>query len=363
MAPVSRPEPQELPRLSVAIRRMSHLSGPKEQFSGSACCSLEQKRAYMAGGHSSDPKLISTSSLWGRLCQLLPPDSTLETRMTMEKLFQQYSDSCGDLAGRDTTDLGDLSAFMTLLCFGHLGPKFFELLDRGVSKEDFPRHSSIQNQRPTILRQMGGTGAKNIQESWNKMCICLASLITHRLFISTRDCMLDLMRKCRVAVESDSSFTLTVDNSGVQKTVVKPATVGFKLDWDGAKAIHQSMKEKSSRLLRMLFARTRSGSSVEIDRPTCNNLPSVPGDSAATEALKLALSLPLAAPRAHDKPVASSVKAVDLAVLFEELSPKAASLGIPLNELMDMVFISLGSSRSSDIVQNEVSGIPLNYTR
>ncbi|KAF5398907.1 Activating signal cointegrator 1 complex subunit 3 isoform a [Paragonimus heterotremus] len=69
---------------------------------------------------------------------------------------------------------------------------------------------------------------------------------------------------------------------------------------------------------------------------------------------RLALSLPLATARAHDEPVVSSIKAVDLAVLFEELSPKAASLGIPLNELMDMVFVSLGSSRSSDIVQNEL---------
>ncbi|KAF8569475.1 hypothetical protein P879_05251 [Paragonimus westermani] len=354
MPPVNRSEPLELPRLSVAIRRMSHLSGSKEQFSSSGCCSLEQKRAYMAGCHSSDRKLMSTSSLWGKLCQLLPQDSTLETRMTMEKLFQQYSDSCVDLLGRDTTDPGDLSAFMTLLCFGHLGPKFFELFDRGVSKEDFPRHSSIQKERPAILRKMGGTGAKNIQESWNKMCICLVSLITHRLFLSTRDCVLDLMRKCRVAVESDSSFALTLDNSGVQKTVVNSAAVGFQLDWEGAKVIHQSVKEKSSRLLQMLFARNRSSSAVETDHLKCNSLPSAPGDSAATEALKLALSLPLAAPRVHDEPIVSSVKAVDLTVLFEELSPKAASLGIPLNELMDMVFISLGSSRSSDVVQNEL---------
>ncbi|KAA3673286.1 uncharacterized protein DEA37_0000682 [Paragonimus westermani] len=286
MAPVNRSEPLELPRLSIPIRRMSQLSGSKEQFSGSAYCSSEQKRAYMAGSHSSDPKLMSTSSLWVRLCQLLAQDSTLETRMTMGKLLQQYSDSCVDLLGRDITDPGDLPAFTTLLCFGHSGPKFFKMFDRGVLKEDFPRHSSIQKERPAILHKLGGTGAENIQESWNKMCICLVSLITHRLFISTRDCVLDLMRIYRVAVESDSSFAPTLDNSGVQKTVVNFAAVRFELDWEGTKVIHQSLKEKSSRLLRMLFARNWSGSAAEIDRLRSNNLPSALGDSAATEALK-----------------------------------------------------------------------------
>ncbi|CAH8646705.1 unnamed protein product [Dicrocoelium dendriticum] len=347
----------ELPRLSVALRRLGQLSDPNSLSTTSACCSLEEKRTYLAGGSRTGGRSLNLSGLWGQISHLLP--TTLPSvKVHLHELFRRYADDCFSLAGKDSTDSGELSVFTALLCFGKLGPKLLELHDRGVSVDDFARHHTIQKEKDSILNQLGGSGATNVRDTWTSLVVSLGRIVTHPSLTSSTEAFLELMRQCRVSVESDSpDFTLPMSQSEVKQLSQRARRIshlGFQLDWDNREAMNESLRDSSTKLMRALFPTHSHVAKVSNSFGPGTDPCSFDSDSPVTETFRDAISRSICKASAPERKLPSDTNVVDLSVLVDELSSKATSLGIPVDKLLDMVFESLGSSVPDEVVQDQL---------
>ncbi|VDP73624.1 unnamed protein product [Echinostoma caproni] len=350
----ARPVKRDFPRLTVALRRFGSLTQPSCDESD-ACCSIESKRAYMAGASYEDYSSLKAESLWGRLSALLPTTVNLERKRTLEKLVQQYADSCLDLVGRDSSDVREFASHATLLCFGQLGPKVIDLLSRGVSISDLSRHYAVQKEKEAIVSKVGGTGARNPNEVWTRVFSNLGSLLSHPLMQPLVQELSDVMRQCRVAVESEENSCRDV--LGSSHLVKHSRELGHRrraalksLDWDSVKVAQDELQLMADKLGQVLFG----CSEMANDKTGTDAISASSGnDFKDTDALRQAFAAPLR-PVLNNAPSASGQPCVDWTRLTNTLSSKAAGLGMPVEEVVDMVFSLLDSNQSDEVVQNEL---------
>lgn len=253
----SKSKTKEFPRLTSALRRLGGLTQPNFDDT-KACCSIESKRAFLAGAAFEDYYSLKVESLWGQLSSLVPPTVTLERKTALERLMHQYTDSCVDLVGRDASGVNVYSSHATLLCFGELGPKVIDLLSRGVSPPDLSRHHSVQKLKELILSKLGGTGAQNPGEVWNRIFSNLGSLLSHPLLTGFTQDLLDIMRRCRLAEDSDENSAsnavlgckTSIDH---QKAIAHRRRLALKsLDWDSAKIAKEELRRIADKILEVL---------------------------------------------------------------------------------------------------------------
>ncbi|THD24664.1 Activating signal cointegrator 1 complex subunit [Fasciola hepatica] len=353
-----KPDRREFPRLTSALRRLGTLTQPNFDDT-ETCCSIETKRAFLAGASFENYSSLKSESLWGRLSSLLPSTVSLERKRTLERSVHQYIDSCVDLVGRDVSSVNVFASHATLLCFGRLGPKVIDLLSRGVSSSDLSRHYTVQKMKDSILSELGGTGARNPDEVWNKIFSNLGNLLSHPLMATLTQDILDVMRQCRVAIDLDENPSGSavlgpmslVENS---KAVAHRRQLALKsLDWDSAKVAEDELDIIAGKLLETLSGSTKYSFGGARLCGTDDISVSHTDSFQQMDVVRQAFAAPLH-PGSSSAPSTSSTPLVDWTVLAGTLSAKAKNLGMPVEQIVDMVFTLLDSGQSDETVQNEL---------
>ncbi|VDP39970.1 unnamed protein product [Schistosoma mattheei] len=172
-----------------------------------------------------DLKCIKGKSLREKFHELLPPNYSAHLKSELDKRIDRFRESCLHLVGKDSVNIKELGTCAMFILLGDMGEQLMELLSRGVSVMDIPRHCSVKNLKPKILSKIGGSGADDVDIAWTEVCKCLGGILAFHPFKTTnQDEFSQLFRCCRVVYQSDEFITKSTNTHKHKKLIMKNVT-------------------------------------------------------------------------------------------------------------------------------------------
>ncbi|VDP20099.1 unnamed protein product [Schistosoma margrebowiei] len=293
--------------------------------SSTQSCSTRNFTDFLGERNYADLKCIKGKSLREKFHELLPPNYSAHLKSELDKRIDRFRESCLHLVGKDSVNIKELGTCAMFILLGDLGEQLIELLNRGVSVMDIPRHCSVKSLKPKILSKIGGSGADDVDIAWTEVCKCLGGILAFHPFKTTnQDEFSQLFRCCRVVYQSDDFITKSTNTHKHKKIIMKNVT-------RKKSSVVHNVKEKNVDCHRRLLLTPL----IEQDQKRNSNQPGT-------------LSSPFSSS------TCTSLQATNLINLTQKLSCKAKQLDITKEQFIQMIFDILASSKSNDEVQEEL---------
>ncbi|CAH8606538.1 unnamed protein product [Schistosoma haematobium] len=307
--------------------------------SSTQSCSSRNFPNFLGERNYADLKCIKGKSLREKFHELLPPNHSANLKSELDKRIDRFRESCLHLVGKDSVNIKELGTCAMFILLGDMGEQLMELLNRGVSVMDVPRHCSVKILKPKILSKIGGSGADDVDIAWIEVCKCLGGILAFHPFKTTnQDEFSQLFRCCRVVYQSDEFITKSTNTHKHKKIIMRNVTC------KKSSVVH-NVKEKN-----VDIKETNGFYDTEITDPLRRLLltPLIEQDQ------KRNSNQPGTSSSLFSSSTSTSLQATNLINLTQKLSCKAKQLDITKEQFIQMIFDILASSKSNDEVQEEL---------